>query len=616
LLVDADSAGVVFTANPATGDHEEIVVNAVRGLGERLVSGEATADHWIVRNNDKIERVRNQENALTNENVLEIGRVARRIEQLFLNPLDIEWAYSKDQLFILQARPITSLPQPVEWKPPHQGTWLRNFRLGEWLGEPVTPLFESWLLYRIEERMYDRLRKVVHAPTPRPFHVIVNGWYFTSANFLPKSRAKAVWLLFRYMIPAFLMNPRGFSTLIPSISHWGMKSFEKEWRESIGPAYTETVTSGWNRIQNSKDALELVSLIDDIANAAGDFLYSLFVIAGSAWKPEYVLASFYQDHLSQRTRGTYQRLLQAVSPSIPRSSGHIDDAVLSLDWSQPTLGELQIQNELIKDDADTTRRGKAVENRLQAESECRRALQHEPRQLEKFERLLYNAQYAAKLREEQVPQLTKGWQLLRSAVRLLGKKLVSLQLTQYEDDIFFLSYNEVINALRENSFSKVEFSNLVRDRRACWEKQRRLTPPLIIGELSWGVKNMLSRYESTLATTKGKTTLEENIILSGQPASPGRVTGKVRIIRNAEGFPSLESGEILVAPATTPAWTMLFSLAAAVVTDSGSLMAHASLVAREYGIPGIVATGNATVVLKDGQIVTVDGTTGLILRAS
>jgi pyruvate,water dikinase len=100
--------------------------------------------------------------------------------------------------------------------------------------------------------------------------------------------------------------------------------------------------------------------------------------------------------------------------------------------------------------------------------------------------------------------------------------------------------------------------------------------------------------------------------LRGLPASPGRVTGPARVIRAPEEFDRLRPGDVLVAPAITPAWTPLFARAAAVVADTGSPMAHASLVAREYGIPAVVGTGNATARLRDGQVVTVEGNTGLV----
>ena len=100
----------------------------------------------------------------------------------------------------------------------------------------------------------------------------------------------------------------------------------------------------------------------------------------------------------------------------------------------------------------------------------------------------------------------------------------------------------------------------------------------------------------------------------GDPASPGRATGRVRIVRGAADFDRFQSGEVLVAEATAPAWTPLFARAAAVVTDGGTLAAHASLVAREYGIPAVVGTNTATVRLVDGETVLVDGGAGLVIR--
>ena len=100
--------------------------------------------------------------------------------------------------------------------------------------------------------------------------------------------------------------------------------------------------------------------------------------------------------------------------------------------------------------------------------------------------------------------------------------------------------------------------------------------------------------------------------LTGLPASPGRASGPARVICTPEEFDRLQPGDVLIAPVTTPAWTPLFVHAAAVVTDTGSPLAHASLAAREYGIPAVVGTGNATARFQDGQQVLVDGNTGLV----
>jgi pyruvate,water dikinase len=119
------------------------------------------------------------------------------------------------------------------------------------------------------------------------------------------------------------------------------------------------------------------------------------------------------------------------------------------------------------------------------------------------------------------------------------------------------------------------------------------------------LEKMIDAMQGTLGAVPSETA-----IVSGTPASPGRASGAVRVIRGPEQFDELEPGEILVAPMTAPAWTPLFSRAAAVVTDVGSPASHASVIAREYGIPAVVGCGDATARLRTGLRVTVNGSTG------
>jgi phosphohistidine swiveling domain-containing protein len=100
--------------------------------------------------------------------------------------------------------------------------------------------------------------------------------------------------------------------------------------------------------------------------------------------------------------------------------------------------------------------------------------------------------------------------------------------------------------------------------------------------------------------------------LPGVPGSPGRYTGPVRLVRDEAEFPKLRPGEVLVCPITSPAWSVLFLQAGAVVTDGGGVLAHTAVIAREYGIPAVLATGAATRRLRDGDLVTVDGTAGVV----
>jgi pyruvate,water dikinase len=101
-------------------------------------------------------------------------------------------------------------------------------------------------------------------------------------------------------------------------------------------------------------------------------------------------------------------------------------------------------------------------------------------------------------------------------------------------------------------------------------------------------------------------------LVMGSPASPGKATGPVRVIREASEFGLLQPGEVLVCPYTNPSWTPLFELAAAAVVDTGSVGSHAAITAREYGIPAVMGTGDGTSRLTDGQRVEVDGGTGQV----
>src|SRR5450756_1036892 len=101
-------------------------------------------------------------------------------------------------------------------------------------------------------------------------------------------------------------------------------------------------------------------------------------------------------------------------------------------------------------------------------------------------------------------------------------------------------------------------------------------------------------------------------VLKGVAASPGRVTGSVRVIHGPDEFGQMRQGDILVARITTPAWTPLFALAAGIVTDVGGPLSHSSIVAREYHIPAVLGTGMATEHLRSGQTVTVDGDAGTV----
>jgi rifampicin phosphotransferase len=107
-------------------------------------------------------------------------------------------------------------------------------------------------------------------------------------------------------------------------------------------------------------------------------------------------------------------------------------------------------------------------------------------------------------------------------------------------------------------------------------------------------------------------TSAEATTISGRPGAPGKVVGTARVLSSLADARKLSPHEVLVAATTAPPWTPLFATAAAVVSDTGGILSHCAVVAREYGIPAVVGTGNATTRIPDGHLVEVDGDAGVV----
>ena len=596
-MIDATCAGVAYSANPITGDRAESVVNAIRGLGDRLVSGQADADEWIVRGGSASER-KHVEGAIDAAQAVAIADLAIKAAAHLGVPQDIEWAIAGGELYLLQSRPMTALPEQVRWEPTVPGGYVRNFRLGEWLGDPVTPLFESWLVDRLERRFHELQGGWISMPWRQPAHVVVNGWYYYSTDMLPGTPLEVLRFLVQRLIPNLLIRPRRAVMVVPPLAHFGVDLFVKEWREDVLPKHQSLVAEATEAVDGASPA-QLVEIIDRVATQAGDYFTSVTAVAGFGWKAEVPLAGFYRKHLYPLIGGSYAELLQGLYAADAGKCGH---SVLSLDWFHPTLSELDFSQE--PPAAVASRRDRLAESRREAESRARAALADRPKLRARFERLLGQAQRFQPLREEQLSYMTLGWPVMRRALRGIASHLTAEGIIDTPDQIYFLDHGEVIRALAgDRSAMGAEAGR----RRATWERQRKLVAPLLIGEVSPLFVKLLARFERSVRVPGvGRP------IVSGVPASPGRARGPARIIRSVDDFGRLLPGDVLVAPVTTPAWTPLFSRAAAIVTDTGGVGAHASQVAREYGIPAVVGTADATARLWDGQPLTVDGGAGVV----
>ena len=226
--------------------------------------------------------------------------------------------------------------------------------------------------------------------------------------------------------------------------------------------------------------------------------------------------------------------------------------------------------------------------------------------LAEFEQLLRVNQRYAVIREEQARDFTLAWPVLRTCVRRLGEHLAVTGILTDLEDVFFCTRAEV--AARLAGHGEPLQPETLAERRQRWQRQRSLAAPLTLGTPVRLIGDVIDR---AVQEARGPREVPAGVIV-GHPASAGRATGPVHIVHGPDDFDGFRDGDVLVAKATAPAWTPLFGKAAAVVTDGGTLAAHASLVAREYGIPAVVGTGDATTRLSPGQLVTVDGAAGTV----
>jgi pyruvate,water dikinase len=587
-MVAPAAAGVVLTADPINGDRRACVVTAVRGSGERLVSGAALGDEWVVRDGAATP-LRRPEQAIDRRQAVQVANEARRIEAARGAPQDIEWAIdAQGTLWILQARPMTALPPDVSWKAPAPGAYTRQLRFGEWISEPVTPLFESWLLAIMEERLHAHLKAWTGQRAPLPHHVVVNGWYFYSLKWLaPGSMLRSLpgilWHLVR--------SPRRVAGVIPPTVRHSIPVFEREWREDLRPRYRAAVVRAEGRVE-TLPVTELPALIAELARLAGEYFASIAALGGAAYKMEMNLARFYRRHLGRSPGGSHLPLVAGFDAPIDPGP----HAVVSLDWWHPT-GTHAATATTPAGDHD-----RLVEARQAAEAAAFAALASSAGRLRAFRRLLAETQHVVPIREAQAQELTIAWPVMRRAVLRIGESLVARGVITEPADIFFLTRGEALAVL---GGARLPETVDVPGRRSRREAQARLVPPLLVGRVDPMLRRLWDSFPRLIGAVRS-----ERALVSGAPASPGRATGPVRVIRGPHEFDALQPGEILVAPLTAPAWTPLFTRAAAVVTDVGSAAAHASIIAREYGIPAVVGCGDATARLRTGMRVTVDGSTG------
>lgn len=671
-MVFADAAGVLFTANPVSGDRSQVIINAAWGLGEAVVSGAVSPDTITVDRvkgkllayevaDKSVMTVRTatgtieqptpadlrKKPVLTRVQAVRLAELGTRVEVLYGVPLDIEWVLVVDEFQIVQARPITTLPP--EWNTPLPRAIYARGSLAEHTPGPVTPLFATLgleLANIATDRMWLRVMGQKAKETliaGDGFYVPINGFvyggmYMGAAEILPilKMSISQIGPIFHGSVERWRQSravleqavieweSKKLTELSPSELLAGVKavygaacvyftdiqtclpaasssevlftrfynSFIK--RKGDPDATRFLLGSDTRALQSEKALFDLAGWVREHPDLAGVIvsLSGADLLAESA--PIGVNAELWQQWLERidQHRLTYGK------------SAYEFDFAMPTPFEDPAVYAEAVKAYLSGKAGDPyLRHSQALTFRQEAEETLtRRTL---PPFRGWFTRLLHWAQETNPMREDSIMDMGLGHPLVRRMLTELGGRLVHAGALIDADQIYWLEQAELEGALEELEAGRklTDLTSPIEERRAQWESRKRLSAPSILPQRSgWGRMYGAKQTRSP----EGKT------VLHGQGTSSGVVTAVARVLMGPEDFGRMQPGDVLVAVTTTPAWTPLFALASAVVTDIGGPLSHSSIVAREYNIPAVMAVRGATHAIRDGQQITVDGLKGTV----
>ena len=688
LLVPADAAGILFTANPITGRRDQAMISAAWGLGEAIVAGTVTPDLLTLNTttgqllerttaDKQVMTVRiegaTQEQAtppdlrhapvLNDQQAQELVRMGLEIEKLYSMPMDIEWAMCEGKLAILQARPITALPPEVpasiEWTLPDPNGQYGRSSIVEQMPDPLTPLFATLGLEVIDaatKRMYDELFGI--GVISEAAVVTINDYaYLSMGTFMRK-------LVWRMIVISVRDLPRLMRTgelrwreeahapYVAVINTWRDKPLVdlptkellngvRQLLDRAATTYTilqsglipmSTISEGiftvfYDRLIKRKDdppAMTYLIGFDSAPILAEKALYDLAVWCRDvpdlapymAQTPASELAAqLFHGDVPEGVDATHWYAWQLRAKAYLQQYGH---TIYNLDFARPVPADEptplletcklfltgQIGSPHVRQQQLAERREAAFQQIIDRLDWLRRLL---------FRKLVRWAQKHVSLREDGLADLGLGYPLLREMLREVGRRFVQAGVVEQVDDLFWLVDTEVNET--EMAIERGEpvdsLDEHVRSRKAIWQVKKNVTPPPILPQKK---TRFLGIDMQKFMPTR---TEEEQVgaTIRGVAASPGCVTATACVLHGPADFGQMEPGLVLVAPTTTPAWTPLFAMAAAVVTDVGGPLSHSSIVAREYGIPAVLGTGVATKRIQNGEVITVDGNAGTVLLA-
>ena len=685
-MIDAETAGVAFSADPVSGRRALAVVAAATGTAEKLVLGERDADTFHVRPDGAIasRSCVAVTACLTDAQVREVAALARRCARHFGSPQDIEWAYSGGRLWLLQSRPITSLAGLAD--PDGELAIWDSSNIAESYGGTTTPLTFSFIR-RCYEHAYRELGRLggvaeeairANDDAYRRMLGFVRGRVYYNL---------IVWYRLLALAPGFRYNRQFLDEML------GVAE-----RADVAALLASPPASGWAALRGA------ATLVRQLFRTAGNFLTVerrnrrfRARLDAALRQPAVPLEDMRLDELA----GHYRQLERALlmrwdAPLVNDFFAMIFHGLLRrliARWLEP--GDAGIDNRLLSGESgiisfEPVRRIREMAAQASAESDLAAALRQADRhaalaRLERSPRIhaLYReylarfaercpeelklesvpldvdplpllraighlaaspraggdgsgvrsaaeARVACALRRRPLRRALFAWVLHHARVRVrdrenlrfertrifgrvrriileTGKRLRALGQLDEARDVFWLELEEILGFV-DGTATCADLRALAAVRKAQLERSRAAEAPPRRFETR-GV----GQIELGLAVAPRAAGGETGEARHATGCCPGIVRGRVRVLRSADAG-ALAPGEILVAERTDPGWVMLFAAAAGLIVERGSLLSHAAIVAREMALPAVVGVAGATHWLCDGDLVELDGASGLVRR--
>lgn len=689
-MVDADAAGVAFGANPLTGNRQQKVINAVPGLGDRLVSGEVNADEFLLEGAEIQSNLADGKlagPALTNEQIYRLGQILESLEKELGQPQDIEFAVRNDQIFLLQTRPITTLKA----KPEGNYILWDNSNIIESYPGVTTPLTFSFISksYETAYKLFSAYLGVSELVIKKNERVFANTlgflngrvyynlktWYHMLAMLpgysinarymekmmgvkeqfdipdsyrLPKGKAwwsilkMAVQMLFRFRaLPRkrreFMQLVEGTITEYKAIP-FAEKSadelmhlylnFERklllEWKAPLLNDFFAMIWFGMLQKQCGQlSGSANPNLHNDLLCGSNDIISVQPVHRSIAIAARIAAVPALKDlFMTKNEQAIHEMLSLSNDPEFVGLRADIDRYIA--DFGERCVGELKLETisygqeparfikvlkSYVETGITTTQFSGEREGviRTNAEREIATHLKGKTIGRLKMRLTLHYTRELVSARENLRYERTRAFGIVREIFTFIGKRFYADGLLSNARDVFYLTKEEIFSQIEGTAVTQ-DVKALVVLRQKAFQGYRELGP-LSERFATYGVP-----YNGNDFFNIDRVEMPEGD-LKGIGCSPGRVTGRVRVVADPAEVPSL-NGDILVTTSTDPGWVTLFPGASGIIVERGSLLSHSAIVSREMGKPCIVGVTGLLKSLKTGDEIEMDGSTGIIRTIS